>query len=116
MSRSETVEIQQEKRGDVTILKLRGRLDALTAPGTEAKVFEWIDSGELKLLLDFQDVEYISSAGMRVLLSAAKKLKIHSGKLVLCSLTKEVMDILKMSGFDHVLDVARNEEDAIRKF
>lgn len=111
-----TVDIHEEKKGDISILSLKGRLDALSSPVTEKRVFELINSGENKLLLNFSQVEYISSAGMRMLLAAAKKLKALSGKLVLCNITSSVMDVLKMSGFDHVLELARNEGDAIRKF
>lgn len=111
-----TVEIQEEKKEGISILFLKGRLDALTSPMTEKRVFELINSGENKLLLNFSEVEYISSAGMRMLLSATKKIKTISGKLVLCNLTHPVMEVLKMSGFDHVLELARNEGDAVRKF
>ncbi len=51
-----------------------------------------------------------------MLLSVTKKLKTLSGKLVLFSVSTNVMDILKMSGFDHVLEIAQNEEDAIHRF
>lgn len=51
-----------------------------------------------------------------MLLSTIKKLKGLSGKLVVCSVTNNVMDVLKMSGFDHVLELSKNEEDALKKF
>jgi anti-sigma B factor antagonist/stage II sporulation protein AA (anti-sigma F factor antagonist) len=110
------VDIQEQKSGDVCIIRIKGRLDAVSTPQTERKVFDHINSGQYKILLDFDHIDYISSAGMRMLLSSTKKLKALSGKLILCNVTTNVMDVLKMSGFDHVLDLAKTEEDALRKF
>ena len=111
-----TLEILENKVGDVCILKIKGRLDAVSTPQSEKTVFEYINNGNYKLLLDFSQVDYISSAGMRMLLSSTKKLKALSGKLILCQINAGVMDVLKMSGFDHVLELAKNEEEALRKF
>jgi anti-anti-sigma factor len=110
------LEVNQDKKGDVLVLRIRGRLDAISSPTAEKKVFEYINKGENKLILDFGEVDYLSSAGMRMLLSTTKKLKGLSGKLVVCSVTSNVMDVLKMSGFDHVLELCKNEEDALRRF
>lgn len=110
------VDVKRDKKGDVLILRLKGRLDAVSSPATEKKVFECINGGEINLVLDFEGVVYLSSAGMRMLLSTTKKLKGLSGKLVLCSINQNVMDVLKMSGFDHVLELCNNEDEALRKF
>lgn len=110
------VDIQEEQVADVTILRIKGRLDAISSPGAEKKVFEYINEGQHKIMLDFSNVDYLSSAGMRMLLSTTKKLKALSGKLVISSVNVNVMDVLKMSGFDHVLDLAQNEEEGLQKF
>ncbi len=110
------VDIQEEQIDEVTILRIKGRLDAVSSPGAEKKVFEYINDGQHNILLDFEKVDYLSSAGMRMLLSTTKKLKTLSGKLIICSVNINVMDVLKMSGFDHVLELAQNEEDGLRKF
>ncbi|MBA2369185.1 MAG: STAS domain-containing protein [Candidatus Protochlamydia sp.] len=110
------VNVKEDAKGDVLVLRMSGRLDAISSPVAERKVFDYINNGKHNLLLDFAGVDYLSSAGMRMLLSITKKLKTLSGKLVLCSITVNVMDVLKMSGFDHVLELAKTEEDALRKF
>lgn len=110
------VEIKEEYIEGVTILRFKGRLDAISSPAAEKKVFEHINDGQHNILLDFQGVDYLSSAGMRMLLSTTKKLKTISGKLVVCSININVMDVLKMSGFDHVLELAQNQEEGLRKF
>lgn len=110
------VEIKEQKVGDVLVLRFFGRLDALSTPDAEKKVFQLIDQGNAKILMDFTSVDYISSAGMRMLLAVTKKLKALSGRLVLCSITTNVMDVFKMSGFDHVLDLTASETEALKKF
>lgn len=110
------VDISEDKQGDVLILHVKGRLDAISSPSAEKKVFDSINCGQYKLLLDFAGVEYLSSAGMRMLLSTTKKLKALSGKLVVCAITTNVMDVLKMSGFDHVLELAKSQDEGLKKF
>jgi anti-anti-sigma factor len=110
------VEVKEEKKGDILILRMRGRLDAVSSPAAEKKVFDSINSGQSRLILDFTGISYLSSAGMRMLLSTTKKLKSLSGRLVVCCVTSNVMDVLKMSGFDHVLDLSPTEDEALRKF
>lgn len=110
------VSVKEESRGDILILRISGRLDAISSPKAETLVFNHVNEGRYKLLFDFRGVDYLSSAGMRMLLSVTKKLKTLSGKLVMFSVSSNVMDILKMSGFDHVLEIVQTEEDGIRKF
>lgn len=110
------VDLKEEQRGDVLILRIRGRLDAISAPAAEKKIFESIDKSEYKILIDMSGVNYLSSAGMRMLLSTSKRLRALSGKLYLSGLTVSVLDVLRMSGFDHVLDLFESEEEAFRQF
>ena len=89
------------KENDVTVLKLDGRLDTTTAPELENTI-----NGEgesLKnLVLDFGGVNYISSAGLRVLLSAQKKMNVQ-GSMELVNVSADVMDIFEMTGFSDIL-------------
>ncbi|HEV8051800.1 MAG TPA: STAS domain-containing protein [Parachlamydiaceae bacterium] len=105
-----------EKKGNVLILRIKGRLDAVSSPLVEKKVFEAIHEGQSNLLLDMSRVGYLSSAGMRMLLSITKKLRTMSGKLAVCNVTTSVVDILKMSGFDHALHLFKTEEEALKHF
>lgn len=109
-------ELKREIRGEILILHMQGRLDAISTPEIEKKVFDDINKGHVKLIFDFSGVDYISSAGMRMLLSTTKKLKGLDGHLVLCSISTNVMDVFKMSGFDHVLDLAEDKELALQRF
>jgi anti-sigma B factor antagonist/stage II sporulation protein AA (anti-sigma F factor antagonist) len=110
-----TIDIQNEKRGDVLVLHFKGKLDALSSPGAEKKIFEWINAGEQKFIFDFSHVDYLSSAGLRVLLSTRKRLKALAGVLLLTSVTPNVMDVLVISGFDHVLELSPSVDEALKK-
>lgn len=109
-----TTDLKEETKGEVFILHIKGRLDALSSPTAEKKIFDAINNGQQKLLLDMSGVTYLSSAGMRMLLSTTKKLRSISGKMVISGMTPNVLDVLKMSGFDHVLELFKTEEEAMR--
>lgn len=109
-----TVLFKEEIRGGVLIMRMRGRLDALSSTEAEKKICDSADSGQWKVVLDMSGVTYVSSAGLRMLLSSTKKLRSYSGKLALCSTTPNVLDMLKISGFDHVLELYKTEEEALK--
>ena len=93
--------INIEKENGVTTLKIDGRLDTTTAPELEKAINA--EGDELKnLVLDFKGVDYISSAGLRVLLTAQKKMNVQ-GSMELINVSEDVMDILEMTGFADVL-------------
>lgn len=110
------MQFTEEKKGDVIILRINGRIDAITSPQLEKKVLSIIDSGHHKLLMDFTNVEYLSSAGMRLLLSGTKKMQTVGGKLVISSVDQDVMDVIKMAGFNSILTLASSEDKALTEF
>ena len=94
-----TIEIK--KNVNETIIEVVGRLDTITAPVLEKTIGENI-SGTENLILDFKGLEYISSAGLRVLLGAQKKMK-NIGTMKLTGVCEDVMEILEMTGFADIL-------------
>ncbi len=95
----------EEKNGNEKLtLYVSGRIDASTAPELERFVLERIE-GLTELTLDFKDVVYISSAGLRVLLGTYKTMGSQKGKLVLCNVNEEVKDTLYITGFLEFLEV-----------
>ncbi len=106
--------IELEEIEHRVILRITGRLDAATTPILERKLNALIDEHHNFLLLDFSDIDYLSSAGMRLLLSATKKLKGKNGSLILFSVGDEVSEIIKMAGFDKILHICSNEKEALQ--
>ena len=97
-----TIEIK--KTEEQTILEIVGRLDTITAPALDKIIRE--DIGDTKnLVLDVKGVEYISSAGLRVLLSAQKKMQ-KIGSMKLTGVCEEVMEVFEMTGFADILVIA----------
>lgn len=97
------------------VLRLEGRLDATSAPHLEKKLNSLIEEKRNTVLLDFQRVEYLSSAGLRLLLSATKKFKSQKGELILFSVGEEAGGIIKMAGFDRILNICSNEKEALQR-
>ena len=96
-----TIEIK--KNADELVLEITGRLDTITAPALDNTINE--NLGEIKsLILDFKNLEYISSAGLRVLLSSQKKLQ-QKGTMKLKNVREEVMAVFEITGFVDILTV-----------
>lgn len=108
------MDITETKHDQYSVFKLNGRLDSNTATGFEQKLFESIENGAQRLILDFQDLDYISSAGLRVILKATKSLKSSDGKLVLCSMQDYVKEVFEISGFDSFLPIESTLDDAVK--
>lgn len=102
-----------EERGEVIVVHIGGRLDAASSPQLEKQINSVIDAGQFKLVLDCAELDYLSSAGMRLMLSAFKRLKSLEGKLVVCNLKDDVMEVIKMAGFNHVLEFYSSVEESI---
>lgn len=107
------IELTEEYQGSALIVKIIGRLDAISAPQVDKKVSGLIDIGNKYILMDFSGVDYLSSAGMRLLLSATKRLNGQDGKFIICNINDDVLEVLKMAGFDRILSIAATREAAL---
>ncbi len=114
MSTGLNIHIEQDQ--GVSLVRIEGRLDAASASLLERKLTELIDGGKSRLVIDFAKVDYLSSAGMRLLLSTTKKLKSGDGGLHLCSVSEEVMEIIKMAGFERIIQIFPTEQEALQGF
>ncbi len=97
------MEIKKEQNGPVLKISLSGRLDAVTAPDLD-KVVQNELAGVTELTLDFTDLVYVASAGLRVLLLAQKRMK-KQGSMKLTHVNKDVKDVLEMTGFIDFLTI-----------
>ena len=97
------MQINKVKADSTLTLALAGRLDTNTAPALEAELNDNLD-GVTELVLDFADLEYISSAGLRVILSAQKAMN-AKGKMVIKNVCADIMDVFDITGFSDILTV-----------
>ncbi len=93
--------IHKTQTGTELTVTLSGRLDTTTAPQLEAELKSSLD-GITALTLDFKELEYISSAGLRVLLSA-QKVMMRQGKMVVCNVNETILEVFEVTGFSDVL-------------
>ena len=97
------LKIDKRSEGKNVELALSGRLDTLTSPELEKTLKPELD-GLKKLTFDFSDLEYISSAGLRVLLMAAQAME-DSGEMVVKNVNSDIMDIFEVTGFSDILNI-----------
>ena len=93
------MEIGEERAAGALVIAPVGRVDSVSSGELERHVVARLDAGERRVVIDMAGVEYISSAGLRVLLVAAKRLKPPAGALVLCGLGPGVRTVLELAGF-----------------
>ena len=109
------MKIHATQEGNATVVSLKGRLDAVASPEFETSLSEWIAKGENNFLLNFTDLEYISSAGLRSILATSKKLKETQGKIFLTGLHGPVEEVFKISGFLSMFRVFTSAEAALKE-
>ena len=105
------MEITEKKENNFTIISFTGRLDASSAPEAEQKLNESIEASS-KLIINLAALDYISSAGLRVLLVAAKKIRHSSGSLALCDMQEGVKEVFDISGFSSIFNIYASSEEA----
>lgn len=110
------MEINIKEVNGVNIVEFTGNLDTNTAPEAESRINGLLDGGASRVLVNFENLNYISSAGLRVLLATAKKMMVSGGSLKICSLNSTVQEVFDISGFSTILSLADNEADALAAF
>ena len=109
------MEILQEQQGSIIILSLIGRLDANTSKDLEEKLLSLIETNNKRFIIDFTQLDYISSAGLRVLLMVAKKLKPLDGTITLTSLKDHIKEIFEIAGFLSIFKTFSGKGDALKQ-
>ena len=107
------MEITQSKKGDVLVFEIAGRLDAVTAAEAETVLLDLPEEDSIALLINLEKLEYVSSAGLRVLLMVAKKIQAVGGKVVLSNLSELVKEVFDISGFSSIFIIVENENDGL---
>lgn len=108
------MEIKVENNDNYALVSLDGKLDSVSSGETENKLKE-IMSGEQKtILINMENMKYISSAGLRVLLIMAKKAKAAQSRLILSSLIPEVKDVFNISGLANLFEIHDSVEEAVK--
>ena len=107
------MELREVNVGNVTVVAVSGRVDSTTAPDLARGLEKAAAAPAAKLVLDLSATEYVSSAGLRVLLRVAKSIETTGGRFVLHGLNERVREILDISGFLTILTVCTGREEAL---
>jgi serine/threonine-protein kinase RsbW len=111
-----SMDITTRTQNGVTLVGFAGNLDSNTSPQAQQTLDGILASGGRKMVVDFTALDYISSAGLRVLLGTAKRLSGAGGALRLCGLNETVQEVFDISGFSTILAVFATEADALKGF
>ena len=99
------MELGEQRDGEILVLVPQGRIDSANAAAFERSVLGHLEAGSRAVLLDFGSLAYISSAGLRVVLVAAKRVKAVGGRFGLCALSDNIREVFEVSGFSSILDI-----------
>ena len=110
------MQLVEKEQDGVTVLELGGRLDSNTSQVLEDKIMEILGQDTKKLLIDFKDVDYINSTGLRVLLLALQQLKKNQGQLVLSTIKDYMKEVFEISGYTEIFPIYATQEEALGHF
>ena len=108
-----TLTITENTIKNKLVLLCDGRIDSTNSNVFETKLLEVIDKGNNTLIIDFSKIAFISSAGLRVLLIAAKKVKPFNGSIILTGLSADTQEVFDISGFTSIFTIFKTIEDAV---
>jgi anti-anti-sigma factor len=107
------MDVKEEQVGGVTVLQVKGRLDSATSPMLGERLTAVLEAAKARVLVDFSQLEYISSAGFRILLQAAKRAEQNTAKLVLCGVSGKVRQLFDLGGFLDLFSITATREEGI---
>lgn len=110
------MEINRKKSEPAEIIMVKGRIDAQNSSILDENLKEAIKSGPGKIIINMNEVDYISSSGLRVMLSALKTVRLSGGDIKLSGLKPFVMDVFVVSGFNSIFDIYGSENEALSDF
>ncbi len=106
------MEISTEREGTLLVARAVGRLDSINAREFDDALKSAISDSDQVLIMDLEEVSYVSSAGLRVILLTAKTLQQRSAKLLICSLAEPIREVFEISGFDKIIPIHANLGEA----
>jgi anti-sigma B factor antagonist len=113
---SGSLDVSSRQVNGVDVVVIRGRMDAHSSTEAGANINRLIEGGSRRIVVNLAGLEYISSSGLRILLSALKQLKKEDGALKLACLQPSVREVFSMAGFDRIFLLFDDEESAVTSF
>lgn len=105
-----------DDKPEISIIFLKGRLDVHYSSEVEAEINKLIEQGKKKLVISLNDIEYLSSSGLRIFIAISRKLKEIDGQLKLIKLNETALKIFKIVELIDMFDIYNSEEEALKSF
>ncbi len=109
-------QVKRTDKGDISVLYLSGFLDAHTVPQFESALNELIANGRFKIVVNFKDLDYISSAGLGVFMGFIEEVRNNGGDIKLSNMSERVYKVFDLLGFPALFEIYDDEAQAIEKF
>ena len=109
------MELKSRQEKEAKIVSVTGRIDGVTSPELETYLTEAAEGDAKILIVNFDELDYISSAGLRVILMLAKKMKAHQREFILVGVKGRIKQVFEMSGISSILNIRDTEGDALEK-
>jgi anti-sigma B factor antagonist len=110
------MELSSEMMNDAMVVRLEGNLDTNTSTAAQEYLNSAMDDGASNIVVSLEKVDFVSSAGLRILLATAKRLSGIGGVLRICGLNETVAEVFEISGFSTILNVFPTEAEALAGF
>ena len=107
------MDLREEQVGDVSVMEVKGRIDSTTAPTLGERLTANLSAPKVRIVLDLSRLEYISSAGFRILLLAAKRADETGSRLVMCGISGKVRQLFDLGGFLDLFTIVGVREEGI---
>ncbi len=107
------MEVHTEREGGALIARVVGRIDGANARDFENALHATLGEDDNALILDMQSLSYVSSAGLRIILMAAKMLQRRGGKFAVCSLSDSINEVFEISGFNRIIPTHATRSKAL---
>jgi anti-sigma B factor antagonist len=110
------MEISTQEQKHVSVMSVSGRVDSATAPDLENSLKKLVEADKTQIVLDLKDVEYMSSAGLRAMVSTLKAVKRVNGDLRLANPSPRVEEVLRLAGLTSIFSIHPTQDEAVASF
>ena len=108
------LKIEVEEKDGVVLLKLNGEVDVYTAPKLKSRLVDLVDQGKFKIIVDLEEVDFMDSSGLGVLVGGLKRVRSHDGSIALICTQENILKIFRITGLVKVFPIFENQDQAVQ--
>jgi len=108
------LKIEVDEKDGVVLLKLNGEVDVYTAPKLKSRLVDLVDQGKFKIIVDLEEVDFMDSSGLGVLVGGLKRVRSHDGAIALICTQENILKIFRITGLVKVFPIFENRDQAVQ--